>query len=89
MLSFRKKLMSQSRENLRTDARTEAWMEGRTHGQTLFYRTLPTEAAGTKAKRFPKYMVCDIKLRNSFISFNSVLKNLKNSYFGPVLQKYE
>ena len=36
MLSFRKKLMSQSQENLRTD--------GRTDGQTLFYRTLPAEA---------------------------------------------
>ena len=81
MLSFRKKLMNQSRENLRTDARTEARMEGRPHSQTLFYRTLPTEAGGTKVKRFPKYMVCDMKLRNSFISFNSVLKNLKNSYF--------
>ena len=32
MLSFRKKLMSQSRENLEID--------GRTDGQTLFYRTL-------------------------------------------------
>ena len=31
MLSFKKKLMSQFRENLRTDGR---WMEGRTEGQT-------------------------------------------------------
>ena len=34
-LSFREKLMSQSRENLQTD--------GRVDGQTLFYETLPTE----------------------------------------------
>ena len=36
MLSFRKILMSQSRENVQTD--------GRMDGQTLFYRTLPAEA---------------------------------------------
>ena len=35
MLSFRKKLMSQFRENLRTDRRTD--------GRTLFYRTLLAE----------------------------------------------
>ena len=40
MLNFRKKLISQSRENLRTD--------GRTTGQTIFYRTLPSEAGGPK-----------------------------------------
>ena len=40
MLSFRKKLMSQSQENL--------WTGGRTDGQTLFYRTLPAEAGGPK-----------------------------------------
>ena len=38
MLSFRKKVMSQSGENLRTD--------GRTDGQTQLYRTLPAEARG-------------------------------------------
>ena len=36
MLRFRKKLMSQSWENLWTDRRTD--------GQTLFYRNLPAEA---------------------------------------------
>ena len=36
MLRFRKKLMSQSQENLWTDERTD--------GQTLFYRNLPAEA---------------------------------------------
>ena len=36
MLRFRKKLMSQSQENL--------WTDGRTDGQTLFYRNLPVEA---------------------------------------------
>ena len=35
--------MSQSRENLRTD--------GRTDGQILFCRTLPAEAGGPKRKR--------------------------------------
>ena len=40
MLSFRKKIMSQFRENIRTD--------GRTDGRTLFYRTLPAEAGGPK-----------------------------------------
>ena len=35
--------MSQFRENLRTD--------GRTDGQALFYRTLPAEARGTKNKQ--------------------------------------
>ena len=35
MLSFRKKLMSQSQENLQTDRRTD--------GQILFYRTLPVK----------------------------------------------
>ena len=34
--------MSQSRENLWTDERTEGWMEG----QILFYRTLAAEAGG-------------------------------------------
>ena len=37
-LSFRKKLMSQSQENLRAD--------GRRDRQTLFYRTLPAKARG-------------------------------------------
>ena len=40
MLNFRKKIISKSRENLRTD--------GRTAGQTIFYRTLPSEAGGPK-----------------------------------------
>ena len=40
MLNCRKKLISQSRENLRTD--------GRTTGQPIFYRTLPSEAGGPK-----------------------------------------
>ena len=40
MLNFRKKIMSRSRENLKTD--------GRTDGQTLFYRTLPAKAGGPK-----------------------------------------
>ena len=35
--------MTQSRENLRRDGRTE--------GQTLFYRTLPAEAGGRKNPR--------------------------------------
>ena len=38
MLSFRKKLMSQSRENL--------WTDGRMDGQTLFYRILPANIGG-------------------------------------------
>ena len=50
MLSFTKKLMSQFWENLQTDGRTEGridrQMEGRTDGQTLFYRTLSAEAWG-------------------------------------------
>ena len=37
-VKFQKKLMSQSRENLRTD--------GRTDGRDLFYKTLPAEAGG-------------------------------------------
>ena len=39
MLRFRKKLMSQSQENL--------WADGRRDRQTIFYRTLPAEARGT------------------------------------------
>ena len=42
MLSFRKKLMSQSRENLRTDGRTDA--------EILFYRTLPSKTEGRKTE---------------------------------------
>ena len=42
MLSFRKKLMSQSRKNLRTD--------GKTDGEILFYRTLPAKTRGTKTE---------------------------------------
>ena len=68
------KFQKKTNEPILTDGRTEARKEGQMHGQTLFYRTLPTEAGGPKAKRFPKYIVCDMKLRNSFISFNSVLK---------------
>ena len=41
---FKKKLMSQSRENLWTNKRTD----GRTNGQTLFHRTIPAEAGGPK-----------------------------------------
>ena len=37
---FQKKLMSQSRETLRTDGRIDGRTNGRTDGQTLFYRTL-------------------------------------------------
>ena len=48
MLCFRK-LMSQFRENLGTDGRTE----GKTDRQTLFYRTLPAEAGGpTRDSKF-------------------------------------
>ena len=39
-LSFRKKLMSQSRENLQTD--------GRVDGETLSYETFPTEDGGPR-----------------------------------------
>ena len=40
--------MSQSPKNLRTDGRmTEVQMEGRTDGQTLFYKTLPAKAGGS------------------------------------------
>ena len=42
MLSFRKKIMSKSRENLRTDGKTD----GRTDVETLFHRTFPAEAGG-------------------------------------------
>ena len=42
MLSFRKKLMSQFRENLQTGGRTD----GRTDGLTLFHRTLPAMVEG-------------------------------------------
>ena len=42
MLSFRKKLMSQSRKNLRTD--------GKTDGEILFYRTLPAKTGGPKTE---------------------------------------
>ena len=42
MLSFRKKLMSQFWENLRTDRRSDRRMDG----QILFYRTLLAEARG-------------------------------------------
>ena len=42
MLSFRKKLMSQSRENLPTDGRTDA--------EILFYRTLPAKTEGPKTE---------------------------------------
>ena len=44
MLSFRKKLMSQSRENLWTDGRMDGRTEGRT--DTLFHGTLLAEARG-------------------------------------------
>ena len=50
MLSFRKKLMSQSQENLQTDGRME--------GQTLFHGTLQAEAGtpiNTFTYRFCKY----------------------------------
>ena len=44
--------MTQFQENAQTDERTEGWndrwTDGRTEGQTLFYRTLPTTARGTK-----------------------------------------
>ena len=39
MLSFRKKLMSQSQENL--------WEDGIRDRQTVFHRTLPTKTRGT------------------------------------------
>ena len=39
MLSFRKKLMSQSQENL--------WADGRRDRQTIFYITLPAKTRGT------------------------------------------
>ena len=39
MLSFRKKLMSQSEENL--------WLDGTTDRQTEFCRTLPAKTRGT------------------------------------------
>ena len=39
MLSFRKKLMSQSQENL--------WAHARRGRQTVFYRTLPAKTSGT------------------------------------------
>ena len=39
MLSFRKKLMSQSQKNL--------WADGSRDRQTLLYRTLPAEARDT------------------------------------------
>ena len=40
--------MSQSRENLWTDGRTDEMTEGWKDGQTLFYRTLLAEARGPK-----------------------------------------
>ena len=56
--------MSQFRENLWTDGR----MDGRTDGQTLFYRTLPTEAGGPKKSR--KNLVTRKKFTHySLISF--------------------
>ena len=39
MLSFRKKLLSQTQENL--------WEDRRRDRQTVFYRTLPAKAMGT------------------------------------------
>ena len=60
MLSFRKKLMSQSQENFRTerqkdrrtegrkDRRTEGQRGERTDGQALIHRTLPVTAGGPK-----------------------------------------
>ena len=47
MLSFGKKLMSHSRENLRTDGRTDE----RTDIIILFYRTLPAETGGSIIKQ--------------------------------------
>ena len=44
MLSFRKKLLSHSQENLWTDGRIKGKLDRRTHGQTRFHRNLPPEA---------------------------------------------
>ena len=73
--------MSQSRENLRTDERTD--------GQTLFYRTLPVEAVGPKKdhKFFPelffKKFFTDIFSQNSINTCLLTKRPLKTVKLAP------
>ena len=65
MLSFKKKLMSKSWENLRTDGRADRRMEGWTDGQTLFYRALPAKTQGPK-----NICTCNSTGKTLFIKFD-------------------
>ena len=49
--TFPKKLMSQFQENLQTDGRMDRRTYGRKDGQTLFYRTLPSEAGSPTTRQ--------------------------------------
>ena len=54
--------MSQFRENVRTDGKTDGKRDGRTDGQTLFYRTLPAQAGGSKIFSSMKDIILKINL---------------------------
>ena len=62
---FQRKLMSESRENLRTDGRTE--------GQTLFYRTLLAEAGSPTSKQSLEHF----KILNQRLFIHKFCKNSK------------
>ena len=71
MLSFRKKLMSQFRENLWTWGRTDR----QTDRQTCFYRTLPAEAGWSDKKACSYYFGRKVVFRK-WILVVSVLSRL-------------
>ena len=64
MLSFRKRLLSQSIENLWTDGKKDGRKEGRMDGHNLFYRTLSAEAGGPKnISNWKKHMKGNIRIK--------------------------
>ena len=73
--------MSQFRENLRTEGRTDGWRDGRTDRkmngrmdrQTLFYRILPAEAGDPKKSPFLFPVQLAISQKTLGISITSMM----------------